>query len=144
MRNEKWSDTDLELIRTKYLEKLPIAEIAKLVNRSQAATAKQLTQMGVRNAYRLWTNKEINKLHTMFNAGMIYEDIAEALGRTIQSVQSQVKDLGLKRNRPWSQEEIDLVLYLKEEKLGYKEIGKRLNRTPAAIARILKYYRKNG
>lgn len=142
MKPTKWTDEELELIRTHYLLKMPIAQIAQLVGRTENATAKQLTKMSIRNTYKPWTTAEVNRLHALFNADVSYADIASTLKRTRRAIQSQIRDLGLHRNRAWTQEEINLIKSLKAQKIKAKIIAERLNRTYSSTVDAIKRFVK--
>ncbi len=142
MKPTKWTDEELDLIRTHYLAKMPIAQIAQLVGRTENATAKQLTKMGIRNTYKPWTTAEVNRLHALFNADVSYADIASILKRTERAICSQIRDLGLHRNRAWTQEEINLIKSLKAQKIKAKIIAERLNRTYSSTVDAIKRFVK--
>ena len=139
MKPTKWTDEELELIRTHYLLKMPIAQIAQLVGRTENATAKQLTKMSIRNTYKPWTTAEA--IDFMFNADVSYADIASTLKRTERNSEP-IRDLGLHRNRAWTQEEINLIKSLKAQKIKAKIIAERLNRTYSSTVDAIKRFVK--
>lgn len=81
-----------------------------------------------------WSYDEVEVLKS--NIGKIsYQEIADILKRTVDSVQKKVKSLGLSRTivkKTWSKEEIDLLKELYGV-IKVEEISKRLNRTHDSI-----------
>ena len=143
MSINRWSKEDIEFAQRKYLDKVPICEIAVLLNRTESATKKQLTKLGIRAAYKPWTTKDINEFYKLFAMGLPYKEIATRLNRTIKSIQSQVRDLGLKRNRSWTEADKQILLNCLEQGMYTKEIAEILERTYAATADAIKRYRKD-
>lgn len=78
-----------------------------------------------------WTDQEIQYLYDNYKSQSTGE-IAEALGRTRQSIQRKVNRENLVKKPRWSEEE---TKFLKEnyEKLDYPELREKLGRTKVAI-----------
>lgn len=90
----------------------------------------------------VWSNREIEVLKRHFDK-LSYQEIADILGRNVNSIQKKVKSLGLSRvikKTPWTKEEENLLKRLYGI-TRVEEISKRLNRTHDSItgkAKLLK------
>ena len=94
-----------------------------------------------RSSPRFWTDERTKVLINLHGQGVIYEDIAKQLGTTRGAVSSRVKrliDEGVLEPRDdrehWTQEDIDLLIELKQKGLSNGEISDRIGKSPKACA----------
>ena len=94
-----------------------------------------------RSSPRFWTDERTRVLINLHGQGVIYDDIAKQLGTTRGAVSSRVKrliDEGVLEPRDdrehWTQEDIDLLIELKQKGLSNGEISDRIGKSPKACA----------
>lgn len=83
-----------------------------------------------------WTSAEDQKLLRMLQLfRYTYTDIAVSLNRTEAAVRRRIYDLGIKErpikaeNRPWTDEEVQVLVFMYEEGYSFEKIGHELNRS---------------
>ena len=94
-----------------------------------------------RSSPRFWTDERTRVLINLHGQGVIYDDIAKQLGTTRGAVSSRVKrliDEGVLEPRGdrehWTQEDINLLIELKQKGLSNGEISDRIGKSPKACA----------
>lgn len=105
----------------------------------------------------VWTEAELKQLIDMRNSGYSIQAIAQALGRTEESISSKLKKYrksGIvkkydakdirKSKRTWTDEEIQQLINLKNEGLTYKKIAQKLNKTRDSVHSMYKQLKKKG
>lgn len=93
-----WSDEEIEFLKNNY-QRMSIFEMAKQLGRSYYAVSHMLRRLGLKKNDRggkLWTEEEDEMLRKLVSAGLPQKTIAFILNRTIPSIQSRMKYLGLK------------------------------------------------
>lgn len=83
-----------------------------------------------------WTAAELTTLKTMWSAGVLVVDIAEALSRSVRSIEEKRKRACLPdrdRGDPWSAEDDELLREFWRFGDSVAEIAGALGRTPAAV-----------
>lgn len=111
MRFERWQPFE-NLFLHEVCEKMPLSEIAKKLDRSEAAITRQASRIGARLPSRMlgrpWTKAEL----FLFGRFSV-EEIATATGRSIYSVRSKRNALcrasGGSIMSEWSHEELSLL-----------------------------------
>lgn len=126
-----WTLEEMRVVERLYGTLSP-AEIGAQIGRSWAAVKTMAHKLGVCRPYRLWTEEERAVLLTHYAAGVDMKEVMTMLpGRSMESINAQVNQLGIFRRR-WTREENDILrkYYLKE---GSKVVARLPGRTPSAV-----------
>lgn len=85
--------------------------------------------------YRYWSDEEIKTCEELFMQNKTYEQIAQALNRSVIAVCYVLRKRGYSYKSPvyWQQEELDF-LHKNYENMSYEEIGRYIGRTTKAVA----------
>lgn len=96
---------------------------------------------------KIWTEKEEDRLQKMVDQGFLQSEIAEYLGRSLNSISSKVKKMRLlekhgkkkprKRSNSWTDDEIAKLIDMYEDGISTKKISEYLGRGwPATRTKI--------
>jgi hypothetical protein len=83
---------------------------------------------------RPWLDADVEQLRALVAANTPNTEISKITGRTVLSIKSKISRLGMpariKPQKSWPPEDVAQLVMLKDEaRLGWTEIGKRLNRS---------------
>ena len=88
-----------------------------------------------------WTADETDELRQMAADGVSREDMSAQLGRTPNAVKMKLQSLGLyvpkPAARPWTPEDVHLLVKLYREGISFAELASVFGRTEGAILRRL-------
>lgn len=93
----KWTEDEIQLAKSLFLEGKNYEEIANIIERSESAVASILRKQGY--SYMLpqfWKGKELKFLKENYQ-DMEYQKIAEELGRTTKSVTAKAEEMGYQK-----------------------------------------------
>ncbi len=138
-----WTPDECTFIQANYPH-MTIQEIGTRLGRSRAAVDTQARRMGLRKgpSPKPWKDSEIAYLKKKMHDPKyhpLHRELAEHLGRTVESVTRKIRQLGLSiplKNRIWTEQE---VRYLKKHyaRKTYREIGDHLGRTASAVEKAM-------
>lgn len=90
-----------------------------------------------------WNNEEVDKLTLLYNSGLKTEDIAVKMGRTVNSIESKLRKIGLMQSRNvgkpnksgniWREQDVLELRRLVNEGYNVEQLAKHFNRTEMAI-----------
>lgn len=87
--NEPWSGEDIELLTQYTQEGMSLDEMSNRLQRSKKAVRMRQQAMGIytpKPVARLWSAEDDQTLKSMYTDGVSFEEIAENLGRTVNSI----------------------------------------------------------
>lgn len=80
-----------------------------------------------------WTEEEIDTAIRMLEVGGLWDDIANELNKSKESVRKKMNSMGYKKVEVWTKENTEKLIKLANENVSYKEIAKIFDRSEAAI-----------
>lgn len=142
-----WTQEECDLLRKYYLSK-SVAELAQQLSWSQKTIRSKAYRLGITHGEfkqtqnEFYSKSELAKLRELYRSHASRQEIAEKLGRSVNSITSRANRLGLHRryrskrapyiNKPWTPTEVATLrkLYPTTEKA---ELLNKLNRSPHAV-----------
>jgi hypothetical protein len=109
LNNGPWTPAENEVLRAAIANKLRLRDVARQLNRSEAATDHRMRRLGVKSKLIivLWTHAEDDELRARRRNNEAMAEIAKAMGRTECSVKARCRRLGIgqvftpkQKNRP--------------------------------------------
>lgn len=95
-----WTDGELDRLRTLWDQRVPIADIAEVLERSRHAVQTRVQMLGLPSRRHTWTRAEEFRLLELLEAHHHYAAIAPLLGRTEQAVRDRcAQKLGVAMTR---------------------------------------------
>jgi len=146
-----WTDEDIKLLRA-MAQYLPATLIAERLNRGLSSIKFKLSNLGIRlrdrgwvcqGSPRHWTPKEVSILKR--HAGKLTSLELQKLlpQRSSKSIKIKASALGLTLFKtPWSSEDLDNLLSLREQGKSFVEIAKVFKRSPEACRAKYSYLTK--
>lgn len=92
----EWNAESIEILKKCYSEKIPLCEIAEILNRSVGSIRNKAWRLRIGNA-NYWTDEEVAYLKENYKSYNLQE-IALHIGREKGCVCKKAKDLGIERN----------------------------------------------
>jgi len=101
-----WSEEEEQLLRRCYEQKVPLEDIARALRRSENGVYFHMERLGLTGdgcGYPPdlpWTEEALRRLVEMARQGRTPEEIAENIGRSVNSVRARMFYMGLSRSAP--------------------------------------------
>lgn len=133
----RWSDEEVLILKT-WSQWETVKQMAERLGRSEGSVKNKLYEEGIflrqKRPFiapeRSWSKEDIDYLKK--NAKDISTPyIAKRLGKSIKAVRTKASRLGLslqKRNRAWSEEQVDTLFRMVEENQPWSEIAKAIGK----------------
>lgn len=143
-RPKTWTDKDVKYLISSATIGTKTKTIAKRLGKSEKAVRLKASKLGVSLQKTPWSNYQLDTLEEMVNRGEGWEDISKKIGKSRASCMKKATDLMLEKNRKrgWSEEEIQMLISLRDDGVSYRKIANQLGRTYEAVrkhyVRILK------
>lgn len=100
-----WTDAEIEILRARRADRIPVPAIALELGRTVAATYARAAIVGAMVMERReWSAAEEARLRALYEADTPIAEIAEILGRSVTSLRWKLDDLGIggKRTQYWT------------------------------------------
>jgi predicted transcriptional regulator/DNA-binding CsgD family transcriptional regulator len=134
--HKQWTEEQLNILRNFYsCPEFTIEQIAEKTGRSRHSVSKKARELNLKRplSYRKEEDKFLKKNYRK----MTYKQLASSLGRSVVTVQSHLKMLGVKQrnHKKWSEEDIE---FLKREykRMSIAETAKQLNRSLSSVTNM--------
>jgi len=95
---KKWSEREINLLKELYPTK-SISCIVKKLNRNENSIHLKANRLGLHKDDYRWMDEEVSLLLYLFNKDLLYKEIANVMGKTVQSIKDKVYNLKLNRQR---------------------------------------------
>jgi transposase len=138
-RGPTWTMEDKNYLRNHY-PGTSVKELAKTLNRTESSIYNKIMDLQISQKKKAWTEKETEYIKQNYHT-MDTETIAETLGRSREAVRLKANHLGLvsvNYKRPWTDNDTETLLKLKDEGLDNTEIAKRMERSLGTVYLKLK------
>nr|DAS06659.1 MAG TPA: Myb2 [Caudoviricetes sp.] len=93
----RWTDEEIELLKSFVADGESVASIAKKLNRERSSVRfkkKALAEGNLRSSKMFWTVEELKTLKELRQKGLTVKQIAEAMGRSFSSVMNKLYIIG--------------------------------------------------
>ena len=148
MNYKKWDDDEIKLLKAMsqfYTSK----QVAEKLNRSPFSVRNKLRDLDIKllNRGRIYVSKSsdwsaseikiLNKYVGKLSAQMIAKKLS---GRSVKAIRLKVRSLGLSLFKtPWSSQDLDTLLSLREKGCSFRFIARQLGRTSGACRAKFNY-----
>lgn len=134
-RGPLWKPEDEDYLRENY-PGMSIKELAQTLGRTESSINNKVKNLGLTNrTYNWWTERETEYIKQNYHT-MDTRTIAETLGRSREAVRLKANHLGLvsvNYKRPWTDNDTETLLKLKDEGLDNTEIAERMERSLGTV-----------
>lgn len=129
----KWAESNKHVINWSKVEKNILGVEPKWVDERR-----KIDFYNKENYNKPWTNNEDSQLKAYVEKGLTYIEISKKLNRTSEAVRRRIYEFYLnspKREsvKPWTDEDAELAMKLREQGYSYRSIAERLNRSQGSV-----------
>lgn len=108
----RWTDDELEALKTAYAQNVSVAELADRFERSRGSVRGKIVAMGLHRGSRPWTAAEREQLRRWHDDGLATRIIARRLERTPDAITRMCNRMDLRREanaQSWTPEQVSTL-----------------------------------
>lgn len=126
---KRWTEEEVESLAAGINEGLTYTQIGLNMGRSNKSCALKAFRLGLSGEpSRPWTEDEDEKFINLYSSGQSLDEIAIKFDRTTKACKSRLTKLRISDFRFWSKEDMDILVYMKDQGLKYGKIAEVLGR----------------